>query len=307
MTLALLIIISLWLIASLKTSRCDGVLISRVHPYRRLMQFIMPTRSESIVYFDEYINAEKLLAYTHEAKTINHADLTHCLIGAVGIALLHNPAMNRFVVGRRLYQRNTNEVTFSMKRKKLDGKSKLAVVKMSFDMSYTFKRLVSEIEGKINVERSDKVTYADKEFQLFNSIPRPFLSFFVIIFKLLDYCNLLPHSFIRNDGLYTSIVLTNLGSVGMGAGYHHLYEWGTCPLFITAGKIIDQPALIDGVYVPQKTLHVRFAYDERIDDGLTAGQGIASMKKVLENPFEFLGCLKNDASDEKRFENLQVV
>lgn len=299
-----LLLLILWIALTLKKSRKDGVLIERVHPYRQLMQYIMPTRNESIVYFDEYINAEKLLAYCAEAKEKFSADFTHCLIGAASIALLANPAMNRFVVGRRLYQRKGHHITFSMKRKKQDAKAKLSVVKMDIRAEQNFKILVQEIEAKINVERSDKKTYADKEFQMFSLIPRPVLRLFVALFKALDYYNMLPYEFIRNDGLYTSIVFTNLGSVGMGAAYHHLYEWGTCPLFLAAGPIQERPVWQDNAFVPQKILHIRFAYDERIDDGLTAGQGIATFKKILENPYEYLGCLKDDQSDALLFDPL---
>lgn len=301
MVALIFVIVALWIIGSVKTTRGDGELISRIHPYRKIMQYIMPTRNESIVYFDEYINAEKLLAYAEEAKKSFGADITHCLVGATGAALLHNPAMNRFVVGRRLYQRFGHYITFSMKRKRQDKKSKLSVVKIPVSEGQTFKQLVSDIEAKINVERSDKVTYADKEFSIFNAIPRPFLRAFVVIFKTLDYFNCLPQSFIRNDALYSSIVLTNLGSVGMDAGYHHLYEWGTCPLFLTVGKVTDLPVVRDGQIVAQKTLHIRFSYDERIEDGMTAGGGITALKKILEDPYNYLGCVKSDGGDLKKF------
>ena len=85
----------------------------------------------------------------------------------------------------------------------------------------------------------------------------------------------------------------------MGPGFHHLYEWGTCPLFIMVGKIEDKVVAVDGKVKIQKTLHIRFSYDERIDDGLTARHGIDSAIKVLENPYEYLGCIAEDGTDSK--------
>ena len=48
-----------------------------------------------------------------------------------------------------------------------------------------------------------------------------------------------------------------------------------------------------------KQMHVRWSYDERIDDGLSANYGIQSVKRALENPYQYLGCLKDDGSDSR--------
>ena len=56
---ALLLIV----VAHFKTSRADGTYVGKVHPYRRLMWFVMPTRNESVCYYDVSIRAERLEAY----------------------------------------------------------------------------------------------------------------------------------------------------------------------------------------------------------------------------------------------------
>ena len=43
---------ALWTLLSSKLSRPDGDLIAKVHPYRRLMAFVMRSRTESTVYLD---------------------------------------------------------------------------------------------------------------------------------------------------------------------------------------------------------------------------------------------------------------
>lgn len=280
-----LIIIALFLVAELKTSRADGEIIRKMHPYRRIMSFIMPTRNESLVFFDEYIDAGNLLAFLEKKNEEFPVDITHCLLGALFIALRENPEMNRFVVGRRLYQRKDITVTFSMKRIKKNKKAKLAAVKIVAKPDFKFRELCASVQSNINVERSDETTYADKELGFFFHIPRPILRFCVGFFRVLDYYNLLPPAFIANDALYTSIFLANLGSLDMKAGFHHLYEWGNCPLFAMVGKIEERPVCIDGQVLARKMLHVRFTFDERIDDGLTARGGIETFRQVLEDPF----------------------
>ncbi len=286
------------LLLELKTSRPDGIL-RNVHPYRRIMWFIMPTRNESVVYFDSFVDATELLEYLPQAKEKFGATLTHVIVAAIGLGVAENPTMNRFVAGRRMYDRDGIWVSFSMKRKKMDQKAKLAVVKYRFSEDTTLQSLCTEVSQKIDVHRSGKKTYSDKEISAFARLPRP--AFMVMFWAVgwLDHYNLLPGWFIEGDPMYTSVFVSNLGSMKMDAGYHHLYEWGTCPLFLMVGQLHDRPVVKDGKVVSQPSIHIRVSYDERTDDGLSAGRGIESVIRVLEHPFAELGCLAADGSDQK--------
>ncbi len=289
----------LWVVISNKTSRPDGTYLRDVHPYRRIMQFLMPTRNESLVYFDDYVKADELLRFLGDVRKRYHVDITHTIVAAAGIGLAKVPSMNRFVVGRRLYQRKGRWIAFSMKRKKKDEKAKIATVKIDVPDGQSFRELVARVEDKIGVERSDAVTYTDKELDFFIKMPRFVMNVSVRLLKWLDYHNLLPLSFTGPDPFYSSIFVANLGSIGMRPAFHHLYEWGTCPLFIMVGKIEDRPVVVDGAVTVQKTLHIRYTYDERIDDGLTANGGIRALREALEDPYTAFGCVAEDGSDER--------
>ena len=66
-------VVGLWMLLELKTSRSDGTLVKGLHPYRRIMQYIMTTRNESLVYFDVQANAAALLAYLKNNKENNQS------------------------------------------------------------------------------------------------------------------------------------------------------------------------------------------------------------------------------------------
>ncbi|MDP6943653.1 MAG: 2-oxo acid dehydrogenase subunit E2 [Myxococcota bacterium] len=282
-----------WLLMSFKTSRPDGTYI-KTHPYRRMMFFLFPTRNESVVYFDDYVRADNFLRWIAEAREKMHCDVTHLSVAAYALSLYANPKMDRFTVGRRLYQRKRSSISFSMKRKKLGREAKIAVVKMHIQDDDTLASYLGRINDKIGVERSDKKTYTDKELNLFLRLPRPLLNAAIRFFYWLDYHNCLPGAFIDADVMYTSGFIANLGSLHMNAGYHHLYEWGTCPLFLMLGQIQERAMVEDGQVVARKVLHVRFSFDERIDDGLNAGKGIDTYRTVLEDPHRYLGDPKAD-------------
>ena len=283
---------------TLKTSRSDGDLVGKLHPYRKVMMHIMPTRNESFVLYEDFVVADELLRYLEAVKGRLQCDMQHAIVAGVAHGLRKTPTMNRFVAGRRLYQRKGVWVTFSMKREKLNRAAKLTAVKREVGENESLKDLCDALNATMKVERSDAVTYTDKEVGLFAKIPRPVMVVAVKIFQVLDYYNLLPASFIKNDGFYSSMFVANLGSIGMNAGYHHLYEWGNCPLFMMVGRMEDRVFVEDGQIVIKKVIPLRFTFDERVDDGLNAGHGIKGVIDALENPYHVFGCTKADGSDD---------
>ncbi len=276
---------------ALMARRPDGDFIAKAHPYRRMLGYLMPGRNEAVVYYEDLVRAEAILDYIKRARVALGQDvgLTHCLVAASGMGMFICPEMNRFVVGKRLYQRNDVSVTFSMKRKQLDKKAKVSAVKMRFSPEDTFRSILDRINQNISVERSDAKTYTDKELGLLNVLPRPLLAGAMSAVRCADYFNVLPHSFIKNDAFYTGMVIANLGSLGMNAGYHHLYEWGTAPLFMMVGKVEERAMVEDGEVVVRKILPIHWSYDERIDDGLTSFEGLSWVRKSLEDPEKYFG------------------
>ncbi|MDP2315792.1 MAG: hypothetical protein Q8P41_23040 [Pseudomonadota bacterium] len=289
----LLPLLALWLLAEFKTSRPDGTL-ERIHPFRRILLYLLPERNGAVVYFDAYADGEQLAAWLARHKEAGAGapgggvNMTHLTVAAANIALAATPKMNRFVVGRRLYRRNARWLSFSMKRARMDREAQISTVKLEMPDGEAFSELVARMNGGIKAERSGKKTRTDKELDLFNFFPRPVLRFGTWALKTADYYNLLPRAYIDGDPLFTSIFIANLGSLGMGAGYHHLFEYGNCPMFIMIGKLEDRVVVKNGQPVVRPMLHVRFTYEERIEDGLNARFGIDRFIEILENPGPWL-------------------
>ena len=278
----------LWLLLNLPRKRPDGDLVTKIHPYRKMIPYMWEGGDASVVYYDDYVKADALLDFIQRTRETHHVDMIHCLVAAVARGLHENPKMNQFIAGNRLYARNHAAITFSMKRQKMDKEAKLSAVKLFFEPGESFAALCARINGNIEDERSEKETYTDKELGIMTRLPRPILKFCIKFVKWVDHYSLLPWSFIKNDAFYSSVFIANLGSLGMRAAYHHLYDYGTTPLFLMVGRIEDMPVVEDGKVVPQKTLHLRYSYDERIDDGLTSKYGMQTVREALEDPDKYL-------------------
>ena len=160
-----LAVAALIVLAHFKTSRADGVFVRKVHPYRRLMWFVMPTRNECVVYYEDKIRAEKLMAYLDEVRPRLDCNVTHAYVAALNVAIAESPTMDQFVIGRRMYRRKVRSITFSMKRKAKDAKAKIAVVRMPMSNDETFASLAGRINGSIQHQRSGKKTHTATRFR----------------------------------------------------------------------------------------------------------------------------------------------
>lgn len=270
-------------------TRPDGKLARDVPPFREMMPFLMPTRNESAVYFEQQIDLRKTLPFItkwNDAHPDKKITVFHVFLWAVVQGLHARPRLNRFVVGSRIYERDGIWVSFAAKKRLEDG-APLTVLKRRFDAAHSFSQLVDLVYGDLKEGRSDKQSTMDKELALFLKLPAPLLRFGVKLFRWLDSWNLLPGAVIRPDPMYTSMFIANLGSVKLDSAYHHLYEWGNCPFFAALGRTQD-------VVTPEGTrpvCSIKYSFDERIEDGLYCARGLEIVRQRLEDPTELEGAV----------------
>ena len=103
--------------------------------------------------------------------------------------------------------------------------------------------------------------------------------------RWLDKHGWIPQSVIAGDPYYCSVVLTNLGSIKLHAGYHHLTNWGTCSVFCAIGEMKKRPFFDDDGNVHMKeSVDIGLTIDERIADGYYYSKTVHLLKHLLENP-----------------------
>ena len=117
------------------------------------------------------------------------------------------------------------------------------------------------------------------------TLPPTGLSVLMRAMRMADSLGLLPSAFIERDPLFASFFIANLGSVGLDAAYHHLYEYGTIPIFCVIGQTKESPAVVDDKVVPRRTLTLRYSYDERVEDGLYAATAMQTLRGIVESPW----------------------
>jgi len=269
--------------------RPDGTRVARVPGYRQMMPYLMQTKNTAHVYIKYTIDMENAQAFLESppAGLKGKVTLTMLVLRALTKVLHEFPRMNRYVSGRRLYQRDGIYLSFSAK-KSFDEAAPLVVIKMKFDPEETLEEMVERVIARLSKGRSDEKSYTDKETNLVLLLPRIGIRFVIWFLSTLDYFNLLPRSFIENDLFYASLFVANLGSVGLEAGYHHLYEYGNIPIFMSIGRIKPMPVVRDGQVVVRRVAEVKITYDERIEDGFNGALGLDRFQHYLEHPEELV-------------------
>lgn len=270
--------------------RADGDVVSGVGPVRRMMPHIMRTRAESFVMYEQVLDLTETLPFIERFNATHRQQITlfHVVFYAVARSLLARPGLNRFVTGGRLYQRRELSVSFSLKREHHD-ESPLLTAKLNVAPDEAFETTVAHIHDAVRSSRVERNRSIDKELRLLSCLPHWALRLAVACVGKLDAHNLLPAAFIRNDPLYSTIMIANLGSIGIDRVWHHLYEYGTIGFFCTIGQACktvvpgpgDQP-------VVRTCLRLRFNFDERINDGFYCIAGLEVIKRLVEHPESLL-------------------
>jgi hypothetical protein len=268
--------------------RSDGTFVARAPTLRRMMPFLMPTRTEAAVYFEQQIEVAAALAFLERLNEgrpkERRATLFQLVLVAMARTIAMRPTLNRFVVGRRLYQRRRIELSFAVK-KEMSDVGGLTTVKAVLDPAAPLDRALETIEASVGAGRGTKRLRSEKEMDLVTLLPRAIVRFVLAMQRVLDYFNLLPGSMIGPDPLYASVFLANLGSVGLDSAYHHLFEYGTTPIFVTVGRV--KKAVVPGegdVPVVRDVVSFKYSLDERIADGLYCAKSLEILKTLLERP-----------------------
>ena len=270
--------------------RPDADLVRDVPDLRRIMPYVMRTRNESTVYFEQRVdvgNAERFVRAFNEAHPETRTTLFHVLLWASRQGLAEFPNINRFIAGGRLYQRRGIWISYSAKQRMQKG-APLIVLKREFDPDESFGDdgrgdAGAAAHGQVQRRDEHRRRRAEARAHAARASCAASCSWRT---ALLEAHGMFPRSFIDNDPLYATLFLTDLGSLGLDPVFHHLYEYGNVGTFGVLGRPRAEqiPDPDSGRLERKRMVTIRWSFDERIEDGLYAGYGIKHVKKLLEDP-----------------------
>lgn len=263
----------------------DKDITKSIPGYRRILAHITPSRQAASIYFTQTINVSKTLPWLEKINQTQEKKITfmHIAICAMVRALNERPQLNRYVTGYRFFQRDGVTVSVSVKKTLTDG-AKIVLLKIPTDKNDTPQTIRDKLQPDLSASRSGKDLHQEKEVGLFLKLPSFLLQWALKLLNFLDRRHWLPGFFVDPDPLYTSLVVANLGSVGLDSAYHHLYEYGNCPFFGLIGKINTKLILENEKPTEVPFVDIKYSFDERVEDGLACALSLEMAKKWMENP-----------------------
>lgn len=263
---------------------------------------LKPRRCDSDVYINQKIDVTNLVNYIEEKKD-KGIELTyfHAFVTAIGKLIYNRKKLNYFVSNRHVYEHNEIIISFVAKLD-FNDKSEEVMILVPISPNDNIISISNKIREKIIKIRSgnNKDEGANKAIQVLGKLPNIVRIPIVGVFKWCDKKGFLPKSLIKDNLYYSSIIVSNLGSIKCGAIYHNINDFGACSSLATMGEIKDELCIIEGKKVIRKICEFGINIDERIADGYYFAKSIKLLESFLDNPK-----ILEDRIDEK-IENVEI-
>ncbi|MHA1441449.1 MAG: 2-oxo acid dehydrogenase subunit E2 [Candidatus Heimdallarchaeota archaeon] len=267
--------------------RKDAELV-KTSKFQELEFHIMRGRTESSIYYDmqvELTNTFKFLEeYNKDKKEEEQTNLFQIFLAACARTITHRYKVNRFVSGRRLWQRNRLHFSFVVKKEKTEEGEEVNAT-IEFDPFDTLATVQKRIYNHIYEARFGK-NPNDADVEFFGGLPRWLIKVIFDGLRWLDEHNIHAYGLLKDNPLWCTAFIAHLGSIGVKAVYHHLFNMGNAGMLLTIGKIrkaqiIDEET--DEVHI-RKVMDVRISIDDRIAPGSYTGPTVDMLKDLIENP-----------------------
>ena len=265
--------------------RRDGARLRDIDAMHYIMPMIMPDRTDNEAFMRLRIDltrAEEYLARKNQDDPAYRYNLFQLIVTAILKTLTLRPLMNRFIKDNHMYQRNELTAAFIVKKIFSDHGDE-AMARVDAKGRDNIDTIHNAIYRQVSFSRSDKKDASSEGMDAIKKLG--FKRTLGRFFRFLDRKGWLPAGLIATDPYHCSVVLTNLGSLKVDAGYHHLSNWGTNSVFCAVGLMKKRPFFDEeGNMDMRMSVDLGVTLDERIADGYYFAKTMRLLKTLLENP-----------------------
>lgn len=266
--------------------RSDGKQLKKTSAIFKLMPNLMRERNDSQVLFSQDIITDGMDSYIKEKQEqgikISYLDIVFAAITRI---IAERPQLNRFIVNGRAYARNSIFISIVIK-KNLSDESDETPLKLEFDGTETIFEVKDKLQNEIAKNKKiEEKSDTDKTVKALTSIPTFLIKIAMGLIRFMDNHGILPKFLIGVSPFHTSAFVTNVGSLGIDAIYHHIYNFGTTSMFFAMGRKKKTYVYVDDELVEKKCISIAFVGDERICDGYYYAASFKQLSKYLAKPY----------------------
>ena len=266
--------------------RRDGTLIRDLDSMHYIMPLMYPNRCDNEAYISETLdltNALRFLEEKNASKPEYKYNVFQLIVTAMLKTITLRPKMNTFIANYNMYQRNEVSASFTIKKIFSDkGDEGLAFIHAKPE--FTLEDVHNEIYRQVSYVRTgDNKDQSTESMDFIQKLP--FKKLIGRVARWLERRGWMPEAVIATDPYQSSVILSNLGSIKLHAGYHHLTNWGTTSVMCIIGEIKKRPLeMPDGSIERRDSVDIGLTIDERLADGYYYSGTVRLFRHLIEHP-----------------------
>lgn len=213
--------------------------------------------------------------------TGQHVTISHMMAKAVAAALKRMPDANAILRWHRIYLRKDINVFFQVVMTD-EGEDKVDLSGATIEHcdQKDLATIVAEFQEKVERVRQRSDPALEKTRNAFKVVPFWMMHRMLKLVSFLSYTLNLALPGMPKDP-FGSVMITNIGSLGLDTAYVPLVPYSRVPLLLAIGAVKDVVVAEHGEIVVRKRMKVSATFDHRFIDGFHG----AIMSKVLHTWF----------------------
>lgn len=261
--------------------------IKNLNGLEQILIDLKPKRCDSFIYSELNLDVTNLVKYV-ENKKKNGFEITffHAFVTAIAKVLYHRSKLNRFIQNRHVFEHNDIIISFVAKVS-FDEQSEEIMIMVPIkeeDNINTISKFIKEKVSDIR-NKTSKKEGANDAIDTLGKLPNIIRVPLIGILKWCDDKGILPASLVKDNLYYSSMIVSNLGSIKGSAIHHNITNFGTCSSLITMGEIKDMEVINkDGTKEIRKICKWGAAFDERIADGFYLIKSLELLQHIMNHP-----------------------
>ena len=259
-------------------------------PFRKIAIGTWQTAYDPSVYGTLTLRREEAERYVEAFRdaTGKRLTLSHMMGKAAAALMVKMPDANAILRFNRIYLRKRIGVFFQVVMEDPEtGEIDLSGMTVYDPETKTLEQIVDEFEQKVGRVRDGSERKFQKSRSTFKSVPYFLLNRLLKIISFLSYTlNLdLRWAGIPRDP-FGSIMITNIGSIGLQQAFVPLVPYSRVPILVAMGAVEDAPVVDNGELAVGKIMQVCATFDHRVLDGAHAAFMARTLREWMEHPFD---------------------
>ena len=263
--------------------------------FRKIAIGSWQTAYDPSVYGSLEFRMDDAMRYLAEFRRVTGRRLTvsHMLAKVAAMALEACPDANAVLRFNRIYLRKTIGVFFQVvMTDEGDGKADLSGATLYDVEKKTLLEICDEFDKKVAAVRARKDPALEKSRGVFKAAPSFFLN---VLMKTIAFFSFTLNLDLRWAGIpsdpFGSLMITNVGTLGLDVAYVPLVPFSRVPILLAVGAVKEKPIVVGGDVVVAKMMTMSATFDHRIIDGFHAAQLSKVFREWLEHPYEHFDAL----------------